>query len=222
MRTINVFSAMAALAMFAGASYASAQAPCIIVNGVKCYARYNSCQQVVGYDCPEGSTGTAQFRTLSPDDPCGDPDGTEIDVSQPLNVSLQPVSIDVTVPDPNYGTITTTLDDSRASSNTTIVSTEQAKEAGEAFPAQVRIRFYAFATLESEPGKTYVSQTELVFGSDNVRSADPFVNETFTLLNDVNYYDQEDPQQTKVFTLEAGTTSLTIGEGEAPDGDGLR
>ena len=212
MKTIRVFFAVAAIAMFATISSAFAQAPCIIINGVKCYVQYDECQRVIAINCPEGSSGIAQFRTIPPDDPCASEGATDLDpnAGTPLKADLRPEYVDVTVSDATFGQIRTTLDDSRTANNTTIVSTEEAVEAGGVYPLRVRIKFYAFAQLDSDPDNVYVSQGELVFGSDNVNSVEPFRDETFTLLNDVNYYRQGDEKQTTVFTLQAGSTNLTI------------
>lgn len=195
--------------------------PCIIVNGVKCYVQYDECRRIIAINCPEGSSGTAQFRLLAPDDPCAPEGATELDPSQPINAALQPVSVSVSIPDATFGTITTSVDPTRTPNNTTIASVNG--EAGEVFPLDVQIRFYAIAELESEPGVTYVSQSELVFANREVNSVAPFTNETFTLQNDVVYYRQGDESQAPVFTLQGGTTSLTIdgqeGRNDRNDGD---
>ncbi|HVZ38150.1 MAG TPA: hypothetical protein VHI13_02655 [Candidatus Kapabacteria bacterium] len=211
---------MAIVALIVSAPHACAQddpPPCIIINGVKCYVQYDQCRRIIAINCPGGSRGVAQFRLLPAGDPCANADNTDLNpnAGYPLNAALQPVSVDVTVPDQNYGVIHTRLDPTRTPGNTTVVSVNP--DAG-VFPLQVRIRFYAQATVNSDPDRTYVSQTELVFGSDNVNSVSPFQNETFTLLNDVNYYDQADPTQTLAFTLQAGTTNLTIGDDAGGNG----
>jgi hypothetical protein len=229
MKFVRVLLAMAALAMFAGISQAVAQdgtdqPPCIIINGVKCYVQYDDCGRVVAINCPEGSTGTAQFTLIRPGDPCATDENTDLDpnAGRPLNAILLPRSVDVTVNDNTFGQIRTVLDESRSANYTTIVTTPEAAEAGQVYPLAVRIKFYAFAELASDPDRRYVSQAELVFGSDNVQSVSPFSNETFTLLNDVNYYVQGDERQTTVFTLKKGTTNLTIdGEGEGRRNDQL-
>ncbi len=213
MKRINILVAAMAFAMFAIVSVSVAQdtkdlPPCIIVNGVKCYVKYDECRRIIAINCPGGSSGTAQFKVLLPDDPCAPEGSTDLDPSQPIKAALQPVSISVSVSDPDYGTISTSVDPTRTPSNTTIESING--EAGEVFPLKVRIRFYALATVESEPGATYVSQSELIFGNDEVNSVAPFQNETFTLQNDVVYYRQGDESQAPAFTLQAGTTNLTI------------
>lgn len=225
MKTVSAFLAMAGLSLFMSVTNVSAQdqpptlPPCIIINGVKCYVQYNDCGQIINISCAQGSSGTAQFRLLAPGEDCAPDDATDLDPSAgvPLNAFLRPENIDVVVPDPNLGLIRTTFDDSRVASNTTVTSNP---ESGEVFPLKVRIKFYALAQLESNPDEVYVSQTELVFGNDEVNSVAPFENETFTLLNSVGYYRQGDESQAIVFSLEAGSTSLTIG-GEDDRDDNL-
>ena len=92
---------------------------------------------------------------------------------------------------------------------------------GSRYPLEVTISFYAQATLSSQEGKAYLSDAELSFSSSSVNSVNPFKNETLTLQNDVNFYLKGDETHTTVFTLQAGSTSVTLGSsgGDADNGE---
>jgi hypothetical protein len=122
------------------------------------------------------------------------------------------------VSDPALGTVTTTLDASRTAPATTIVSNNE----GEAFPATATIQFYANATLEANgEDRVYASRDPLVFVAD-VNSVAPFEDETFTLANDVDFYDPNDEARNTAFRLRAGETTVTLGADREGNGEDLR
>lgn len=177
---------------------------CIIIDGQKCYVYYND-DGTTTTDCDGGSTGQGDFKSQSG----AIPDKGDV------NTTLTPTNIEATVNDPTYGDITTKLDPDRDPTPTTITSVRP----GSRYPLDVEINFYAVATLASQEGKVYESATELKFASSDVNSVNPFKNETLTLQSDVDFYLQGDDSHTPVFTLQAGTTSVTLGSSGDP-GDG--
>lgn len=223
MKIVHPILAMTAAAVLVTASNTFAQQwppPCVIINGTKCYLDYDACNNVIGVNCPSGSSGTANFKAIKPTDPCA-PAGIgdfeqDLAAGSRINAALQPEDINVTVLDAQLGSIKTTLDATRTAENTTIES--NGADEDEVYPLTVHIRFYALAELASRPGKTFASQTQLEFESSNVNSVVPFLNETFTLAKDVNYYEFGDNSQTTVFTLQAGSTNLTIDGQEGEEG----
>jgi hypothetical protein len=198
MKRIAIIGAVIVAAIMAMGTTAYAQTyTCIIINGVKCFVLLDPCGVPIGIFCPGGSNGTATFNSLNgPIPPAG-----------PISTQLTPGSINVTVTEPSLGVITTKNDLSRTSSATTLKTNNGATR----FPLTAAIRFFATAEISTRPGKLYKSKTELVFGSNNVTSVDPFVNENFRLLNSVDYYLDGDPNRNTAFTLQANTTVLTLG-----------
>lgn len=190
MRRALLAAAFAVIALALAAPIASAQTnkKCIIVNGRKVYV-FPSPVKIAS-----GSTGSGTFKSITP---------IPSDPVVPLNESLAPVSINVSLAGPD-GTITTTLDPNRTPSATTIVSNGPVR-----YPATVTLRFYGIARVSSRPCKTYRSLTELVFTNNNVNTILPFGNTQFTLANDVDFEDADAPG-TYALTLKAGTTSVTL------------
>lgn len=181
-RMLAAFAVIAVGVALAG-SIASAQT-CIVVNGVKVYVLPNT------YNT-NGAAGTAVF-------------GTATQIPPPparLNQSLTAQSINVSSNEATLGTVTTTLDPTRTSSATTIISNGTAR-----FPATGRVKFFGRATISSKPGTVYGSQTELVFVNSNLAQILPF-NATFTLESDVTF---KDPATGDSFLLQAGSTSVTL------------
>lgn len=208
MKNPLMLAAVIVTAFMAAGSVAQAQDyTCIIINGQKCYV-YVLEDGTLDTVCDEGSSGSGTFTAV--EQPIPD-DG-------PINTELTAQSLSTTIRDERYGAITTTLDPDRQATNTTIRSVKD-----ERFPLDVRIRFFATAQLESQPDRVYESRTELEFGNDDVNSVNPFRDVTLTLTNDVEFYDRERPDEGAVFTLQAGSTTVTLGGEEAPNGDeGLR
>jgi hypothetical protein len=171
---------------------------CIFVNGCKVLVVLDPCGNVVSTQTDCGSTGSGTFS------------GQPIPVVGPLNVALVPQNITASVQDPVYGAINTTLDRSRTTQASTIIS----NNADTRFPATGIIRFNATATIGSIPGATYASRTPLEFTNRNLQSVNPFVNETFTLSNDVEFYSTTDLSQSTAFRLSVGS-SVTLGSGPA-------
>jgi hypothetical protein len=167
---------------------------CTIVNGVKCRVDLDSLGNPIDTICPGGSTGSGTFNSTT----------GPIPSQGPLNVRLLPVNINATVVDPTLGPITITLTQGATATPTTIVS----NFSGVRFPASVKISFPATAT--SSAG-TFVSNGELVFRSNNVNSVNPFVNETFTLQNDVSFH--RPGQQQIAFRLRAAGSFVTLSNG---------
>lgn len=181
-RMLVAFAAIAFGVAMAG-SIASAQT-CIVVNGVKIYVLPNTY-------VASGSSGNATFssNTAIPPAPAL------------LNESLTPQNVLVNVSDVTLGAITTTLDPSRPATPSTIVSNGVVR-----YPATGTINFYANATIASQPGNNYQSQTELVFSNNSLTQVLPF-NAAFTLVNDVTFLD---PVTGNSFTLQGGTTNVTL------------
>lgn len=203
MKRILAISLFALAAAVAGGSRAYAQHDtCIIVNGVWCIVHLDAAGNVIRVDCPPGSTGDAEFTPVQ---------GATIPPAGPVNVDLQPDGVNATSVDPNLGVITTTYDATRPPSNTTVVSVGPDR-----YPLQVRIHFNANVTVSSEPGKVYANVNEIELGSDNANSLQPFVNERFTLQNDVDFYDVNDPLRQVALRLQAGTTYVTVGTDNGP------
>ena len=198
MKRIAIIGAVLVAAIMATGTAAFAQQySCVIIGGVKCFIVFDPCGVPIDTICPGGSNGNATFTSVNgPIPPAG-----------PINTQLQPVSVAVSLFEPTLGTITTNLDGSRTSSNTTLKTNNGAVR----FPLTAAIRFFATATVSSRPGKTYKSKTELVFGSNSVTTVNPFVNESFRLLNNVEYYLDGDPNRVTAFRLNANTTVLTLG-----------
>lgn len=182
---------LAAIAV--GAASASAQnCSCTIVGGCKEVFFFPAGPTILV--CPSSGSGT--FSNCSQEPP---PPGT------PLNESLPPAGITAKGVDPAYGTITTTLDPNRTSSNATIVSNQANTE----FPATVRISFFAQTTISTLAG-IYDSRTQLVFVNKSVTSYRPFNNEKLLLESDVEFYNHADPLKKTVFVLKAGTSTVTL------------
>lgn len=181
---------------------------CIIVNGCKVLITFDKCGNIVSEESDCGSEGTGVFAS-----PTSNEEIEEQKAAGKVDVSLTPVSIETSVNDPALGTVTTTLDATRTAPATTIVSnTEEG-----AFPATATIQFYANATLEANGDIVYASRDPLVFVAD-VNSLAPFEDETFTLANDVDFYDPNDEARNTAFRLRAGETTVTLGA--AADGEG--
>lgn len=182
-----------------GRLVASAQQPsqysCIISNGQKCYVFYDGTGKEADTVCDEGSSGIGIFR------------GGLLQAKGRVAAELVPTDITVSIPDPIYGTITTTLDPTRQSGLATIQSIDQTNR----FPLDVNISFHATASLQTAPGIVYKSRTQLVFSSSAVTSLNPFNGEVLTLKNDAEFYDAADTIQRTVFALQAGTTTVTLG-----------
>ncbi|MBS1912216.1 MAG: hypothetical protein JST22_09535 [Bacteroidetes bacterium] len=203
MKRILALPLLALAAMVVTGSRVQAQSDtCVIVNGVWCIEHLDAAGNIISIDCPPGSTGNAEFTPVN---------GETIPPDGPVNVDLQPDNVDATSVDPNLGVIRTTYDASRPPSNTTINSV-----GADRFPARVRIHFNANVTVSSEPGKVYANANEIELSSDNANSLQPFVNERFTLSNDVDFYDVHDPARTITLRLQAGTTFVTVGAGNGP------
>lgn len=183
-RMLVAFAAIAFGVAMAG-SIASAQT-CIVVNGVKVYVLPNTY-------LASGSSGNATFSSNTAIIPDPDP--------SPLNESLTPLSVNVTVNEPTLGVVTTTLDASRTATPSTIVSNGTGR-----YPATGTINFYATATIASQPGNNYQSQSELVFVNNALTQVLPF-NAGFTLQSDVLFLD---PATGNSFTLQGGTTTVTL------------
>jgi hypothetical protein len=201
-----------ALAALACASFLATQTAfaqpytCIIINGQKCYVVTND-DGTTTTTCDDGSTGQGDFKSTT----------GEIPSKGDVNTTLDPTAITATVNDPTYGEITTTLDPSRQSSPATISTIKP----GSRFPLQVDINFYAEARLKSVD-KVYESATELKFSSSVVNSVNPFKNETLTLQNDVDFYEQGDETHATAFTLQAGSTTVTLGSSDNGDRGDVR
>ncbi len=157
---------------------------CDVSNGQKVYVDDQ------GNVYPVTSTGVGQFKIVKT--------GTN-----PCVAELEPQKIDVTSSDPVLGTITTTLDATRTSTNSRIES----NVAGTEFPATENIYFYANATISSKKGVVYQSINEVHLTSDNVNSFNPHVNEQFTLAEKVDFEDVKNPGVV-AFTLSELTVTL--------------
>jgi hypothetical protein len=207
MKKILVLAALACATLLATRGTALAQPySCVIVNGQKCYVVLND-DGTLDTTGDNGSMGQGDFKSTT----------SEIPSKGDVNTMLDPSAITATVGDPTYGEITTTLGPSRQSSPATISTIKP----GSRFPLQVSINFYAEARLTSVE-KVYERATELKFSSNNVNSVNPFKNETLTLQNDADFYQQGDESHTTVFTLQAGSTSVTLGSSDNGDRGDVR
>jgi hypothetical protein len=198
MKKLAIFATLLFVALLITTKTSFAQPyTCIIVNGQKCYVTVNA-DGTIDTTCDNGSTGQGDFKsTTGPIPARGD-----------VNTTLVPSNIKATVKDQTLGNISTTLDLSRQSTPTTLTTATP----GTRFPLIVKLNFFANASIDARPGITYQSASELNFFSNSVSSVDPFVAETLTLQNDVDFYDKNDPTHTTVFTLQGGTTNVTLGK----------
>jgi hypothetical protein len=198
MKKLTIIASLMFVALLVTTSASFAQPyTCIIVNGQKCYVTLNA-DGTTTTTCDNGSTGQGDFKSTT----------GQIPARGDVNTTLVPSNIKATVKDQTLGNITTTLDLSRNSTPTTISTITP----GTRFPLNVKINFFANASVDARPGTTYQSAAELQFASSNVNSVDPFVAETLTLQNDVDFYDTADPTHATVFTLQGGTTTVTLGK----------
>lgn len=149
---------------------------CIVVDGRKVYV--DDAGNV--YDLT--SEGTGDFTVVE--------SGTS-----PCNSTLEPTSIKITSKNAALGTVTTSLDPTRRSTNSTIQSAADASE----FPATENIYFYAQAELSSKPGTIYRSVKEVHLQA-TVNSFAPHEGETFKNVEEVEFYDEREPDRI-AFTL---------------------
>lgn len=186
--TLAVFAFGAALAF--NATALAQGYTCEIIDGRKCYV-YPDGSTV----CDQGSTGEGTFESTT----------GPIPEKGPVKTELAVVDVTASIKDPKFGAITTTAVRNADTPPTTITS-----YSSDRYPLDVNINFYADATVESLPGVVFKSRTPLSFASKKVTSVNPFVKETLTLANDVEFYDEREPDKT-VFTLQAKSTNVTLG-----------
>lgn len=180
---------------------------CILVDGVKCYVIPGPLGGDDTYECASGTTGTGSFVPARGSQPIPD--------KGPINSSLAPVEIRATITEPSLGEVTTALDRTRQSSNTTITSNGLA--AADRYPLTVNLKFFGEATLSAQPDIVYESRSELEFQGRDITRILPFENARLTLQNNVEFYDRNDCAQRTAFTLRAGETTVTLG-GNADNG----
>ena len=207
MKKLLTLSLVGAAALVASSSSMFAQRDtCRIVNGVKCYVQYDANNNVIFTDCPpEDPGGEGVFDEVQP-----------IPDQGPVNATLEPVAVTASFNIAQLGKVDVALDQTAPQPTTTITSVNPDAR----YPLSVNITFNAQATVSSEPDRRYVSATPLVFNNDNVNSVKPFRNETFTLASDVNFVRPESPDHVE-FTLQAGTSFLTLGGNDGADGGGV-
>jgi hypothetical protein len=167
---------------------------CDVQNGQKVYV------DDVGNVYNATSTGVGDFTVVNT--------GT-----LPCQATLDPVNISITSTDPVLGTITTTLDQTRRSTSSTIISNTPGIE----FPATEKINFFAEATISSRPGKQYRSIQEVQLGSRNVNSFNPHRQERFSLIRKVDFEDVNNPG-VAAFTLTSLSVTLDGTGGGGADG----
>lgn len=143
---------------------------CDVSNGQKVYV------DNLGNVYNATSTGVGQFTVVN--------SGTN-----PCTASLDPTLISITSNDRVLGTVTTTLDPTRRSTSSRITSLV----AGQEFPAQEDIFFFAEATISSQPGRQYRSIQEVHLNSQRVNTFNPHVNEVFNLAGQVDFEDVRNP-----------------------------
>jgi hypothetical protein len=139
------------------------------------------------------STGTMTMHVVTnsaPDDPVH-------------RQTLSPVSFDASGDDPALGHVTWTLDASRTVEETVI----QGNNVGEDFPATCDIIFYVQGTFSSQPGITYRSMTPIHMRSTNLQSFNPHINETYQLVDPVQFENADNPDGGVAFTI-TGLTSI--------------
>ncbi|MDB5036110.1 MAG: hypothetical protein JWQ98_3351 [Chlorobi bacterium] len=205
MKRITILAVMAFAIMLVSSIVSHAQSyTCIIVNGVKCYVNFDDKGNPIDTVCDDKSSGSGTFNSQT----------GAIPKEGAVKTELTPDNISATVTDPKLGVVTTSLDQSRRSDNTTINSVGRDR-----YPLDVHIKFYAEASVSSQPDTKYVSRTQLEFSSDKINSVDPFQNEILSLARDVEFYDSADRDQKTVFQLNAGSTTVTLGSRDADGGD---
>ncbi|HVZ37975.1 MAG TPA: hypothetical protein VHI13_01765 [Candidatus Kapabacteria bacterium] len=198
LKRLLLVTVMALAGIVAAQTHAEAQFTyrCVVINGCWCYIIIDPCGRIVAINCNCGGRGSATFNSAQPILPAG-----------PLNVNLSPTDLQASVQDPQLGTINTTLDATRTAELTTIRSNDQSQR----FPATGDIRFYANATVATAPGIVYASKTPVHLNSGNLNSVNPFNNETFTLTEDVEFYNTADLTQQTAFRLQGNTSTTTLG-----------
>ncbi len=107
----------------------------------------------------------------------------------PCSVTLAPQSINATVVDPVLGNVVTTYDASRPATPSTVVSNQVASE----FPATGDIYFHATATVSSRPGRLYRTINEIHLQNPQLRTFKPHRQETYNLVDPVDYEDVNIP-----------------------------
>ena len=83
------------------------------------------------------------------------------------------------------------------------------------FPLTADIYFNAEAKVESAPGQVYRSLQPLNYRTTNAYSISPFQGEVLILQNNVDFVDSNQVIQ---FTIEAGSSSITLGPDLPSDG----
>ena len=158
---------------------------CEVVNGQKVYVDDN------GNSYPATSTGVGDFKIVNTS-------------TNPCVAELDVTNINVTSNSGALGTVTTTLDPTRLSPRSKIRSNSLASE----FPATEDIYFYAQATVSSRPGRIYRSFQPVHLNSPNVKTFGPHLNEVFSLVGKVDFYDINVPNVV-AFTLTTLRVTLT-------------
>lgn len=104
----------------------------------------------------------------------------------PGTTSLQPSNWTGNGVSAQLGAVSWSFDVSRSVQNSTITSNGEAGS----FPATGNLYFHITGTIAAFPAKTFHSTTPVQLRATNLLSFAPFLNETFTLVNPVNFNDQ--------------------------------
>ncbi|MBS1911280.1 MAG: hypothetical protein JST22_04785 [Bacteroidetes bacterium] len=144
--------------------------------------------------------------------------------TEPCQAEFAVVDLNVESKSDQLGTITTTLDGTRKSSPSTIVSNggnlisllhgrggAQAMPEADEFPATEDLYFYATSTVSSKPGRKYRSDQEIHLRSENINSFNPHNKESFELQGKVDFreiLDDGGVSDEIAFTLTSATVVL--------------
>jgi hypothetical protein len=125
-----------------------------------------------------------------------------------------PVSFSATANSQTLGTITWSLDQSRAATPTTVTANQD----GADFPATSTINIPVQATISSQPGKTYRSIGEVQFTNPNLRSFNPQNNESYNQVGVASFEDAAAPG-IPVFTIPVMTIVVNGNVAPTPIGN---
>ncbi|MEP7219003.1 MAG: hypothetical protein ABI876_08790 [Bacteroidota bacterium] len=156
---------------------------CQVVGGTKVYV------DAAGNSYPATTGGSGAFTITN-------------STTNPCQAFLNVASININSNAGPFGLVITTLDASRPSPQSSIIS----QVIGAEFPATEDFFFYANATVSSLPGQ-YRSIQPFHFSSHNVRSFNPHRNEQFGQVDKVDFEDVNRPG-TIVFSVQG--TSVTL------------
>lgn len=189
-----------ALTMISSATAQPVRKDCQCVNGLKCTILYDSLDNPIDSICEPDITCQATFEVNPPIPPS----------PAPVASFVTPVAIVSTINSDVLGPIVVTL-------APTPLPPGEIRSAGPTrTPLIIDFQFNAIATAEALPGVTLESGQPLHYRTERGLTADPFVNEVLTLQENVDFFNKSTGE--RVFSLEAGTSFITISGNELGDG----